>query len=157
MMSPSTWDRGRLVGMGFEGFLPLDRAAVMAPQAPGVYAVLRESDAPPEFVTTSRGGWFKERNPATAIEILVAKWVDGADLLYIGQGVNLRRRLSQLNCFGQGVAVGHWGGRYLWQLADSARFVVGWQCAEDPLGAEATLIGRFAAELGCLPFANLRL
>jgi len=156
MMPSEAWDRGRLAGMGFEGFVPLSRAGRQAPASSGVYVVLRETSIPPKFTSESKGGWFKGRNPAVPLAQLEAKWIDGAEVAYIGQGGNLRRRLSQLSRFGEGVPVGHWGGRYLWQLSDCADFAVAWRREDDPREGEATLLRQFRREHGALPFANLR-
>ena len=47
---------------GFGGFLPLlNLPASQVPDVGGVYAVLRESTAMPEFLVQSGGGWFKGR------------------------------------------------------------------------------------------------
>ncbi|WP_301372846.1 hypothetical protein [Streptomyces xanthophaeus] len=55
--------------------------------------------------------------------------------------------------------VGHWGGPYIWQLADSDALLVAWRptTEEDAGEAEQDLIDEFE-ELhgGALPFANLR-
>jgi hypothetical protein len=77
-------------------------------------------------------------------------------VVYIGQGGNLRRRLTQLYRFGSGMPVGHWGGRYLWQLRDADALRIAWRVEPDPRGAEVALIAGFVVAHGSLPFANLR-
>ncbi|MFJ6294711.1 hypothetical protein ACIQJX_15290 [Streptomyces griseoviridis] len=89
-------------------------------------------------------------------------WVDGASVVYIGKAAGqygLNQRLADYRRHGAGLLAGHWGGRYIWQLADSdALLVAWWPMTEDDAGeAEQDLIDEFK-ELygGALPFANLR-
>ena len=68
-------------------------------------------------------------------------------------------RLRQYARFGAGAPVGHWGGRYIWQLADSSELLVAWHVIswyEIARDYERRLLKRFA-ELhdGRRPFANL--
>jgi hypothetical protein len=60
--------------------------------------------------------------------------------------------------FGNGKPVGHWGGRYLWQLKNSANLVLCWKATphSDPGEVEHELIRSFIAHYGALPFANLK-
>ncbi len=92
------------------------------------------------------------------IDVLKAKWVDGAHVVYLGKGDNLQRRLKEYTRFGRGEKVGHWGGRYIWQLADSAELVVAWRkCDADvtPRSLEIELMQAFVVSYGRLPFANI--
>jgi hypothetical protein len=121
-----TIDIGVFRRKGFEGFVSAKRlreqGANDAPPAPGVYVVLREESGPPKFLDASRGGWFKERDPSVDIAALERKWIAGEPLLYIGkadQVKGLRGRIWALVRFGDTKPVGHWGGRYLWQLEES--------------------------------------
>ena len=50
-----------------------------------------------------------------------------------------------------GKPVGHWGGRYIWQLADADALMVGWRVCvaeQTPAEAEATLVRRFKQRSG---------
>ena len=141
------------------------------PTTPGNYVVYRPAVREPEFLEESPAGWFKQKDPSVSIERLGAKWVEGARILYVGKadmrrsgaGAALRRRLEECAQFGGGKAIGHSGGRLIWQLADASELLVAWR----ELGAEASttasnveddLLSRFK-ELhdDRLPFANLRL
>lgn len=104
----------------------------------------------------STGGRFKQRDPAVSVDILEARLELPTPTVYIGKGDRLQRRISQLLRFGAGETVGHWGGRYLWQLEDSGQLLVAWRTDPDPIGAESELLRDFSAQFGALPFANLR-
>ena len=163
MVPTSAFLRESLVAEGFEGFVTFEalRSGRIdeVPEVGGVYIVLREADAPPTFIASSPGGRFKRRDPAVPVAKLDAKWVDACHVIYIGKGDNLRRRVKQYMDFGSGKPVGHWGGRYIWQIADAATLLIAWRAAasdETPAMAEATLMARFKIQYSCrLPFANI--
>lgn len=162
-------DRRWLETRGFSGFLTIDelRATRLAQVAstPGVYAVLRESKEEPVFLAVSTGGRFKNREPNVPRALLEAAWVPQSQVVYLGKagssdgGSSLRRRLTQYFDFGAGKPVGHWGGRFLWHLADNAQLLVAWRdtgVTGDPRSVESALLSEFEAATGTLPFANLK-
>ena len=117
----------------------------------------------PTFLSSSSAGRFKGRDPSAAPETLAAAWVSGERLLYIGRaaaGRSGRRgrsmRLDEYRRHGAGEPVGHWGGHYIWQLADHDYLLVAWKADDDPTAFEADLLDEFIADHGQLPFANLR-
>ena len=123
----SSFNRIALTDAGFEGFSMFDelRQGAATPSDNGsVYAVVRVSAVEVAFLDANPGGRFKQRDPTVAAEVLAAKWVEGSDVVYSGKADNLRRRLKQYADFGAGKPIGHWGGRYIWQLADSAELLV---------------------------------
>jgi len=142
---------------GFASVADLQRSGGAAPpQVPGVYVVLRSSPEDPSFLTASIGGWFKGRDPSVPSLTLRQKWVEGTPILYVGRTGNLQRRIKQLVKFGEGSPVGHWGGRYLWQLSGSDALLIAWRPDPEFVRAEAAMLATFVVQHGRLPFANLR-
>jgi hypothetical protein len=155
-------DAAQLRAEGFAGFVGFEelRSGELknVPHTAGVYVVVREGEERPGFLDASSGGRFKGKDPTELVDVLESKWVEGAEVVYIGKGEDLRRRLKQYTDFGAGHPVGHWGGRYIWQLADADRLVVGWRACEQgetASEAEARLLRQFKEAFGCLPFANI--
>lgn len=145
---------------GFEGFVTVtdlwDGGLKRIPELSGVYMVLRVSDQQPEFLEVGSGGHFKGKEPNVPVDVLKANWVKETPVLYIGKATSLRKRISQYLRFGQGKPVGHWGGRYIWQLADATQLLFCWMPVDGNADAvETDMICRFRERYGCRPFANL--
>lgn len=95
---------------------------------------------------------------------LKLNWVADANVLYIGKagGPNskstLRKRIGQYLRFGQGKKIGHWGGRYIWQLSNSDELRIAYKTlpGEDPAITEKAMITEFQRLYGKKPYANLR-
>jgi hypothetical protein len=155
------FSREALEQEGFAGFLTfaeVSETLADVPASSGVYLVYRETTEDPTFLEENPGGRFKGRDPTELVDVLQAKWVPDAQVVYIGKAVQQRRRLRQFADFGAGKPIGHWGGRYIWQLADSASLLVAWREAGDTeTGAEAeqALVARFKERHDRLPFANI--
>lgn len=161
-MSKVTFDRPSLQAHGFGGFVTFDDLWSIwidaLPREAGVYAVLRDVVVAPEFLSSNPGGRFKGQDPTVPVDVLAVKWIDGAHVVYLGKGDNLRRRLKQFAQFGRGEPIGHWGGRYIWQLADAAELLVCWKRCEPEVSAralETELLDGFVAQHNALPFANI--
>ena len=159
--------RAFLEAEGFEGFFTVGQLHAEAceglPNEPGVYAIVRESLDPPAFLTKSVAPIYRHEDPTRPVDELTERWVPGAQLLYLGgargPGVRslLRQRVKRYLRFGHGKVVGHWGGRYVWQLRDHGTLRVAWKSTgtEDPAQVEARLQDRFREHHGMPPFANL--
>ena len=68
--------------------------------------------------------------PVTELD---AAWPEGAQCVYIGKADvgsrgkrHLRRRIKEFRQYGDGLPVGHQGGRRIWQLADAGEFIIAW-------------------------------
>ena len=153
---------------GFQGFVAIsplqDSACSDVPRRPGIYLVVQAADSPPKYLSKSIGGHFKKKDPTVSISELQGNWVDGPVVLYIGKAggsgssAMLRSRLLQYMQFGAGKPIGHWGGRYIWQIAGSGDLLVCWKPleGEEPKAVESQLNGEFIQRYGKLPFANLQ-
>lgn len=134
-------------------------------QEPGVYAVLRGTAGEHEVLETSFGGRFKGKDPTAAPAVLRSRLGLASETLYLGKadvGVKgtrgLRKRIGEFTCFGRGEPVGHWGGRYIWQLSNSQNLRIAWLPVSDRSAAavESELLKEFFDAHAQLPFANLR-
>ena len=161
---PRSFDRGDLADDGFTGWVTRaelrSTACAAVPQAAGVYLVWRPSAPDPTFVKVGSGGRFKGKDPNVPVATLAAKWVSQAQVVYLGKADRLRTRLRAYARFGAGDPAAHWGGRYIWQLADADGLLVAWRELTDPdvsaRQAEIELLARFAGlHGGRRPFANL--
>ncbi len=151
---------------GFEGFVSArdlrreDCAGV--PRDTGVYVMVRESGEAPRFNPRGTAAFLRGMDPNVKIEALAEKWVAGGCVLYVGRargpGVRslLQQRIKRWLRFGEGRNVAHWGGRYVWQLADAYALPIAWKPCADAAGEEAALLAAFEQAYGAPPFANLR-
>jgi len=151
---------------GFTGFkkmseLFIDSSSV--PKSKGVYLVLNPNFKKAEYLQIGTGGHFKGKNPNVTLDELKSNWVDNSLVVYIGKAgsetssATLNSRLKQYFGFGQGKNIGHWGGRLIWQLKNSADLIVCWKSlpSNDPRTFENQLIKKFVTEFSKRPFANL--
>ena len=153
-----------LKNMGFKGFYPIKdiiQNYTLLPKEKGVYILLHTEN--PNFLEVGTGGFFKGKDPHVSIQVLEQNWITDSPIIYIGKAgsetgsATLQSRLKQYFNFGQGKAVGHWGGRYIWQLKNPYNILVGWMETpdNDPRIVEAHLIKEFVKKYGKRPFANL--
>lgn len=141
------------------------------PKKSGVYFVISPLNFNEEtFINPGTGGHFKDRDPNIPIEELKLNWVKAADILYIGKAggirangnpytTDLKTRIRTLLNFGNmNNKAPHWGGRYLWQYANSRELLIYWYVCRDDQDAvllEKRLINDFKRQYGKIPFANI--
>jgi hypothetical protein len=153
-----------LAESGFEGFVSIndlwiDKSSI--PKKMGVYFVLN-LDNNVEFINPGVGGFFKDKDPNVDIPLLKEKYVESL-VVYIGKAggssskATLFSRLGQYLDFGLTKNVGHYGGRYIWQIKNHRNLVICWKILsdEEPIVVEKELLSFFKQEFGKLPFANL--
>jgi hypothetical protein len=150
---------------GFEGFVSVRElnggALVEVPTVAGVYCVVHKFDARPEFLTISKGGQFKGKDPTVSIPELKYNWVDGSSILYFGKAggpnskAHLQKRIKSYLRFGNGEPVSHYGGRLIWQIVETDQLMFCWRDEKFPRDVERELIADFLDQFGKRPFANL--
>jgi hypothetical protein len=152
---------------GFHGFMTIshliDSNCGEVPETKGAYLVINEF-MKKTFLPENVGGHFKDKNPTVPISELERNWVDNTMVLYIGKAgstgksATLKSRIRQYMRFGQGIAVGHRGGRYIWQLANNRELMLCWKTLIDidPREYERKQISEFKKIYGKYPFANLQ-
>lgn len=152
--------RSKLRARGFRGFFTVsdlrNRGTGKITRDAGVYAVLRLEAGTPTFLSRNQGGHFKGKDPTVNTAILKRRWVQGTQVLYFGKTDDLRRRIDELCRFGAGQPVGHWGGRHMWQIGGSDKFIVAWLPVSSAVGERRSLMDEFRAAFGSWPFANLQ-
>lgn len=97
-------------------------------------------------------------NPTVEVDTLASNWVAGASIIYIGKADQLQRRIKQYAQFGAGRPIGHWGGRYIWQVEGCQQLPLAWRAlpdGSDARGEEIMLMQEFMTSHGARPFANL--
>jgi hypothetical protein len=162
------FDQDFLIGEGFLGFRTIrelcSKGFQEIPELPGVYAVSHHPAIAPVFLVINTGYRFKGRDPSVSINRLISKWIDGAEVYYLGRArglskaSTLKKRVKSLVKFGQRMRAAHWGGRYIWQLSNSNDLKISWkECScEDAIENEKHYLDLFETSYGRLPFANLR-
>lgn len=86
-------------------------------KSPGVYVIYFTNDSQPFFTKTSK---ISNTNSISPFR-LKQKWKllnneHKTDILYIGKGKNLRKRIRALIRFGHGKSNKHYGGEWIWQI-----------------------------------------
>ena len=151
---------------GFSGFktvaeLWMDKSII--PKTRGVYLVINPSCDKIEFINPGVGGFFKGQDPNVSIAVLKHNHVENSQVVYIGKAgsltgqATLHSRIVQYLRFGETKNVGHWGGRFIWQLKNHSALIFCWKptMEDDPREVEKQLLSDFIKQFGVRPFANL--
>jgi len=157
---------------GFTGFRTVEELFAdhtCIDKVKGIYLVLYLDTSHPKFLQIGTGPalYKKKTNPNVAISVLKSNWIDKTIVIYIGKAggknsdgeetkATLRSRLLTYLNFGKGKDVRHYGGRFIWQLANYKELVFCWKKLpdEEPYDVETTLICDFRSVFGKRPFAN---
>lgn len=161
---PTTWSRRGLEDAGYVGFCRFGALRESRPpKDPGIYVLLREVEAAPVFLERSLAT--KRESFTVDAPLLEREWVPDAQVVYIGMATagdrqdGIHRRLKQYRRTGDGRAVNHGGGVWIFQLADAMDLKVCWKAAPDAdngfiVELEHALLADFVHRYGRLPFAN---
>ena len=152
---------------GFEGFIKIQELwndSSIIPKVRGVYLVWNPYPDKADFLSKGSGGYFKGKDPNVTGDVLNEKFISGVNIVYIGKAgsptnkATLNSRLKQYLRFGQKRNVGHWGGRYIWQLEYSSSLLIAWKSTpnQNPRDVEVELLTAFQRQFKAMPFANLR-
>lgn len=147
----------------FEGFLKISDMikdnCSMVPARPGIYIIFSSNRDKPTFCNSFKA-FSADPVPARDIGILEKNWIEDTGIIYIGKARNLKNRLQAYMKWGQGKrgALGHKGGRDIWQLKNAGDMLVAWHVEESeaPEAVEKELLGAFKKEFQKYPFANHR-
>lgn len=146
---------------GFAGFLTVDECMKNGlpsddpTSSSGVYILCAPEGFVPKFIPPSEARAAGNVYFPWQVDRLAEKWVEDAEVLYIGKSTQIRRRLRQLIRHAQGRSVNHTGGEIVWQLRGFERLIICWRQAKRPRKVERSLIRAFKnSQEGQLPFAN---
>ncbi len=98
---PPSFGRADLVTSGFVGWRTWDQLRHSelreVPSAPVAYVVFWSGMSRPSFAERNPGGRFRGKDPSVPVELLAAKWVPDAAVVYIGKADDAQRRLTQFS------------------------------------------------------------
>lgn len=149
--------------VGFKSKAQLFADCSIIPKVKGVYLIIYQASEQPVFLEIGCGGFFKGRNPNVPISELRARWIPIRLSFTLAKQAEaiVQQRCIQGYCniwlFGKGKAIGHYGGRYIWQLKNSKDLMVCWKTLpnDEPRIVERQMIAEFKAQFQKSPFANL--
>ena len=132
------------------------------PETPGVYFVTRPVRVRLRVLPRNPAGRFKGRNPTLPVSELRKRLRVNPLTLYIGKASGasphstLRHRIATYLRHGSGQRAAHWGGRAIWQLANSDSFTITWikTTRRRARQLERRLLQDFKELFGAYPFAN---
>ena len=146
---------------GFTGFLTVGECMKSGfptgrpPSLSGVYILCAPTGFEPDFIPPDEALAAGNVHFPWTAERLARKWVESAEVLYIGKSTEFRRRLRQLVRHAQGRTVTHTGGEIVWQLRGFQHLLICWRPCHEPREFESSLLQAFRrSQEGKLPFAN---
>lgn len=126
--------------------------------APGIYVVRWVKSESPVFLSDAGEAAYATTKPQQCLE---SKWDrinqnSTTDIIYIGKGDSLKKRIRLLVMFGVGRRRNHKGGEWMWQIEniDSSELVSQTCPLGKQVGFENALLERFIKEHGDVPLAN---
>lgn len=146
---------------GFEGFQKISEMVTdncgRVPARPGIYIIFSPDRDMPQFCASFKE-FAADPVPARDITELETNWIKGTGIIYIGKATNLHNRLKAYMKWGKGKksALGHNGGRDIWQLQNVGEMLVAWHVEdkEEPKVVENKLLVAFREQFQKYPFAN---
>ena len=160
---PALDSRRGLIEAGFQGFAKLvflqEAFHKQVPKVAGLFAIVRESDSPPEFLELPQARALPPNAWRVDTEHLRNRWVPDSSVLYLGaagpdhRDHSLRDAISRLDwpSIHQTSALTH-HGQLIWYLRGSQELEAAW-CTEPSLSLEEALAA-FAESHGRVPFGN---
>ena len=125
----------------------------------GVYLIALPSDfGKVAFSETAKLEKWRDRKVAVSIDELQNRWLNNADVLYIGKSESktvYKRVLEHLK-FWNGKKVSAFGGRIIGQIKNFENLQVWYMECEDSKKIKKELLCKFKNKYGQLPFANLK-
>ncbi len=129
------------------------------PCTSGIYKVYKPTDFQMIFREDSDAPFTNKQ--LIDVDILQDKWNKILEktgyednLLYIGKGKNLRRRIRQYVRTGYGDAINHSGGRAIFQLVNNKKLEIEFWEYDNCEEIEAIEIEKYISYRGTMPFAN---
>lgn len=128
------------------------------PASAGIYVVFVESPKRLTFSSQTGDAWHAAPNAVANLEQKNEgiQRTGPTDIVYIGKGVNVRKRVRQLVRFGVGRAANHTGGEWLWQISAiaNARLLTQTCPRGKEIPFEKWLLETFKNQHGDWPLAN---
>lgn len=127
-----------------------------------MYFVTRPARVPLRVLPRNPACRFKGRNPTLQVAELRKRLRLNSLTLYIGKATGisprstLRHRVATYLAHGSGTRAAHWGGRAIWQLANSESFTITWitTTRREARPRERQLLREFKNQFSAYPFAN---
>jgi hypothetical protein len=155
--------REHLIAFGFRGFTKIcfltEAFLKQVPEEPGLFAILREQDASPEFLELPQARALPPSAWRIDIARLKPRWITNTSVLYLGEASatsrdhllrDAIRRLCSPSKHQTSPVTRH--GQLVWYIRGSQEFEIAW-CVT-PSHSLDQVLEDFAGVHGSVPFAN---